>query len=140
MQFFESYLAVYIWGRCYLISLIIIARSLNSYDFSKKKLINFCVNLLMLYAAANRYFYGNRVKQLDVEALMEIERQKMHELLDQYRHVLLQAGVLFYLIFLIATLVTYIKRVFTGIEFIVKFMLVLRSNIKHYFSAVGYKL
>ena len=33
---FESYLAVYIWGRCYLISLIIIARSLNSYDFSKK--------------------------------------------------------------------------------------------------------
>nr|XP_023886848.1 U-box domain-containing protein 32 isoform X7 [Quercus suber] len=42
---------------------------------------------------ANRYFYGNRVKQLDVEALMEVERQKMHELLDQYRHVLLQAGV-----------------------------------------------
>ncbi|KAK4571575.1 hypothetical protein RGQ29_030119 [Quercus rubra] len=41
----------------------------------------------------NRYFYGNRVKQLDVEALMEVERQKMHELLDQYRHVLLQAGV-----------------------------------------------
>lgn len=94
----------------------------------------------MLYAAANRYFYGNRVKQLDVEALMEVERQKMHELLDQYRHVLLQAGVLFYLIFLIATLVTYIKRVFTGIEFIVKFMLVFWSNIKHYFSAVGYKL
>lgn len=94
----------------------------------------------MLYAAANRYFYGNRVKQLDVEALMEVERQKMHELLDQYRHVLLQAGVLFYLIFLIATLVTYIKRVFTGIEFIVKFMLVLRSNIKHYLSAFGYKL
>ena len=53
----------------------------------------------MLYAAANRYFYGNRVKQLDVEALMEVERQKMHELLDQYRHVLLQEGVLFYLIF-----------------------------------------
>ena len=53
----------------------------------------------MLYAAANRYFYGNRVKQLDVESLMEVERQKMHELLDQYRHVLLQEGVLFYLIF-----------------------------------------
>ncbi|XP_050255359.1 U-box domain-containing protein 32 isoform X9 [Quercus robur] len=41
----------------------------------------------------NRYFYGNRVKQLDVESLMEVERQKMHELLDQYRHVLLQEGV-----------------------------------------------
>jgi len=75
----------------------------------------------MLYAAANRYFYGNRVKQLDVESLMEVERQKMHELLDQYRHVLLQEGVLFYMILLIATLVTYIKGVFTGIEFIVKF-------------------
>ncbi|KAM3730047.1 hypothetical protein ACB098_12G057900 [Castanea mollissima] len=42
---------------------------------------------------ANRYFNGNRVKQLDVEALMEVERQKMHELLEQYRHVILQAGV-----------------------------------------------
>ncbi|KAM3730043.1 hypothetical protein ACB098_12G057900 [Castanea mollissima] len=41
----------------------------------------------------NRYFNGNRVKQLDVEALMEVERQKMHELLEQYRHVILQAGV-----------------------------------------------
>lgn len=66
----------------------------------------------MLYAAANRYFNGNRVKQLDVEALMEVERKKMHELLDQYRHVILQAGVLFYLILLIATLVTYIKGVY----------------------------
>ncbi|KAL4595114.1 hypothetical protein ACB092_12G068500 [Castanea dentata] len=42
---------------------------------------------------ANRYFNGNRVKQVDVEALMEVERQKMHELLDHYRHVILHAGV-----------------------------------------------
>ncbi|KAL4595121.1 hypothetical protein ACB092_12G068500 [Castanea dentata] len=41
----------------------------------------------------NRYFNGNRVKQVDVEALMEVERQKMHELLDHYRHVILHAGV-----------------------------------------------
>uniref|UniRef100_A0A2N9IHR4 RING-type E3 ubiquitin transferase n=1 Tax=Fagus sylvatica TaxID=28930 RepID=A0A2N9IHR4_FAGSY len=42
---------------------------------------------------ADGKFSGNRLKQLGIKALMELERRKMHELLDQYLLVLVQAGV-----------------------------------------------
>lgn len=64
----------------------------------------------MLYAAADGKFSGNRLKQLGIKALMELERRKMHELLDQYLLVLVKAGVLFFLILLIVGLVTYKKK------------------------------
>jgi hypothetical protein len=56
--------------------------------------------------AADIKFSGDRLKEQAGKALWEVERQKLHELLDQYLLVLVQAGVSFPLILLIFSLIT----------------------------------